>query len=87
MSRLDEFLVDLFDRYADLLKRRFSDDFQEVLSGNYCEENTIADSFTRSFRLMIICQWLSTQEKNMRRWLTLAGLPLRNLLKSSRKPR
>ncbi|KAI2612809.1 exocyst complex subunit Sec15-like protein [Hypoxylon fragiforme] len=32
VSRLDEFLVDLFDRYADLLKRRFSDDFQEIVS-------------------------------------------------------
>lgn len=32
VSRLDEFLVDLFDRYADVLKRRFSDDFQEVIN-------------------------------------------------------
>ncbi|KAH8199432.1 hypothetical protein TruAng_006427 [Truncatella angustata] len=32
VSRLDEFLVDLFDRYADLLKRRFSEDFQEIVS-------------------------------------------------------
>ena len=30
VSRLDEFLVDLFDKYAELLKRRFSEDFQEV---------------------------------------------------------
>lgn len=32
VSRLDEFLVDLFDKYADLLQRRFSDDFQEIVS-------------------------------------------------------
>ncbi|KAL7626685.1 Rab GTPase-binding exocyst subunit S15 [Parahypoxylon ruwenzoriense] len=31
VSRLDEFLVDLFDRYAELLKKRFSDDFQEKI--------------------------------------------------------
>jgi exocyst complex component 6 len=29
---LDEFLVDLFDKYAELLKRRFSEDFQEIVS-------------------------------------------------------
>ena len=27
---LDAFLLTLFDKYAELLKRRFSDDFQEV---------------------------------------------------------
>ncbi|KAI2785276.1 exocyst complex subunit Sec15-like protein [Daldinia loculata] len=32
VSRLDEFLVDLFDRYAELLKKRFSEDFQEIVS-------------------------------------------------------
>ncbi|KAI1464744.1 exocyst complex subunit Sec15-like protein [Daldinia caldariorum] len=32
VSRLDEFLVDLFDRYAEMLKKRFSDDFQEIVS-------------------------------------------------------
>jgi hypothetical protein len=29
---LDNFLLKLFDKYAELLKRRFSDDFQEVCS-------------------------------------------------------
>ncbi|KAI8966777.1 exocyst complex subunit Sec15-like protein [Daldinia sp. FL1419] len=32
VSRLDEFLLDLFDRYAGLLKKSFSDDFQEIVS-------------------------------------------------------
>ncbi|KAI1868140.1 uncharacterized protein JN550_006628 [Neoarthrinium moseri] len=32
VSRLDEFLVNLFDKYAELLKRRFSEDFQEIVS-------------------------------------------------------
>ncbi|KAI1082353.1 exocyst complex subunit Sec15-like protein [Whalleya microplaca] len=32
VSRLDEFLVDLFDKYAELLKKRFSEDFQEIVS-------------------------------------------------------
>jgi hypothetical protein len=27
---LDNFLLKLFEKYAELLKRRFSDDFQEV---------------------------------------------------------
>jgi len=29
---LDSFLLKLFEKYAELLKRRFSDDFQEVSS-------------------------------------------------------
>ncbi|KAG9246369.1 exocyst complex subunit Sec15-like-domain-containing protein [Calycina marina] len=29
---LDSFLLKLFDKYAELLKRRFSDDFQEIVS-------------------------------------------------------
>jgi len=29
---LDTFLLKLFEKYAELLKRRFSDDFQEVCS-------------------------------------------------------
>lgn len=30
ISSLDTFLLTLFDKYAELLKRRFSEDFQEV---------------------------------------------------------
>lgn len=30
VSRLDDFLLDMFDKYAELLKKRFSEDFQEV---------------------------------------------------------
>lgn len=30
VQMLDTFLLTLFDKYAELLKRRFSDDFQEV---------------------------------------------------------
>ncbi|TGJ82014.1 hypothetical protein E0Z10_g6736 [Xylaria hypoxylon] len=32
VTRLDDFLVTLFDKYAELLKRRFSEDFQEIVS-------------------------------------------------------
>ncbi|CAG9944530.1 unnamed protein product [Clonostachys rosea f. rosea IK726] len=32
VSTLDAFLLKLFDKYADLLKKRFSDDFQEIVS-------------------------------------------------------
>jgi exocyst complex component 6 len=32
VSMLDHFLLTLFDKYAELLKRRFSEDFQEIVS-------------------------------------------------------
>lgn len=32
VSTLDAFLLKLFEKYAELLKRRFSDDFQEIVS-------------------------------------------------------
>jgi hypothetical protein len=32
VSALDTFLLTLFEKYAELLKRRFSDDFQEIVS-------------------------------------------------------
>ncbi|MCJ1396504.1 hypothetical protein MMC18_009395 [Xylographa bjoerkii] len=32
VGALDTFLLTLFDKYAELLKRRFSDDFQEIVS-------------------------------------------------------
>ena len=32
MGALDNFLLKLFEKYADLLKRRFSDDFHEIVS-------------------------------------------------------
>lgn len=32
VSMLDNFLLTLFEKYAELLKRRFSEDFQEVSS-------------------------------------------------------
>jgi hypothetical protein len=30
VTTLDNFLLKLFDKYAELLKKRFSEDFQEV---------------------------------------------------------
>lgn len=32
VTRVDDYLVTLFDKYAELLKRRFSEDFQEIVS-------------------------------------------------------
>ena len=32
VTALDQFLLKLFEKYAELLKRRFSDDFQEIVS-------------------------------------------------------
>ncbi|QVM06087.1 hypothetical protein D8B26_000800 [Coccidioides posadasii str. Silveira] len=34
VGAFDRFLLELFDRYAELLKRRFSDDFQEIVQSD-----------------------------------------------------
>ena len=39
-SALDSFLLILFEKYAELLKKRFSDDFQEVREHFGCFEYT-----------------------------------------------
>lgn len=66
---LDNFLLILFDKYAELLKRRFSEDFQEVRTHDlHATKNADISMLCRLFRLMTICQWLSTLPKNMRRW-------------------
>lgn len=38
ISALDSFLLVLFEKYAELLKKRFSDDFQEVREHPGCFE-------------------------------------------------
>lgn len=48
---LDDFLLTLFEKYADLLKKRFSDDFQEV------SHNTVAPTF-----LLTILEIVSTDD-------------------------
>lgn len=42
MGALDSFLLVLFEKYAELLKRRFSDDFYEV---SYIPGNTFTDAY------------------------------------------
>ena len=88
VSRLNEFLVDLFDRYAELLKRRFSEDFQEVSESKESEKATIAVQEINFYRLslpMIICLWPSIPGRSMKRLLTLAGAHKTKISKTSRK--
>lgn len=66
---LDNFLLILFDKYAELLKRRFSEDFQEVCTYDlHVTKNADISMLCRLFRLMTICRWPLTLPKNMRRW-------------------
>ena len=51
MHALDAFLLTLFEKYADLLKKGFSDDFQEVrhilVNKHSGDVNTCLDCFHR----------------------------------------
>jgi exocyst complex component 6 len=52
VTALDTFLLTLFEKYAELLKRRFSDDFQEVSFFSHL----------RSIYLIILIQIVSTDD-------------------------
>jgi hypothetical protein len=84
VATLDTFLLRLFDKYAELLKRRFSEDFQEV-----CMFSTLGRQLlTPSSRLSLpttICPWLSIHLKNMRRSSTSAGFRKKRAPRSSRE--
>lgn len=54
VSVMDNFLLVLFEKYAELLKRRFSDDFQEVRVR--CSAENVILTLIRSSRPMITCQ-------------------------------
>ena len=45
ISALDSFLLVLFEKYAELLKKRFSDDFQEVRELSICFERPLLIDF------------------------------------------
>lgn len=55
-SMMNNFQLKLFDKYAELLKRRFGEDFQEVSHFIHTIQywSIIADS-PRSFQPMITC--------------------------------
>ena len=87
VSRLDEFLVDLFDKYADLLKRRFSEDFQEVSRYSMvvavCQRQKV--NHHRSSPPMTTCPWPSTRGRSTRKLLTSAGSRKTRTSKTSRE--
>ncbi|KAK8117486.1 uncharacterized protein PG998_005767 [Apiospora kogelbergensis] len=62
VSRLDEFLVDLFDKYAELLKRRFSDDFQEIVSTD--DYMPMAINSVEEYEKVVNVSWF-TQDKDV----------------------
>lgn len=67
ISTLDSFLLTLFEKYAELLKFRFSEDFQEVR--RFCHWYCIRASLNieRLCPRMTICPWPSTPPRNMRK--------------------
>ncbi|KAI0127894.1 exocyst complex subunit Sec15-like-domain-containing protein [Xylariales sp. AK1849] len=62
VSRLDEFLVNLFDKYAELLKRRFSEDFQEIVSTD--DYMPMAINSKEEYEKVVNVSWFN-QEKDI----------------------
>jgi hypothetical protein len=82
VTLLNNFQLTLFHKYAELLKRRFSEDFQEVrLSGH--RHLDISNMLFRLCQRMITCPWPLTRSRNTRKSSTLAGSLLTSLWRSS----
>ncbi|KAF9869365.1 hypothetical protein CkaCkLH20_13176 [Colletotrichum karsti] len=60
VSMLDNFLLKLFDKYAELLKRRFSEDFQEIVSTD--DYMPMAINTREEYEKVVNVSWFS-QEK------------------------
>ncbi|KAK1484052.1 hypothetical protein CCUS01_15562 [Colletotrichum cuscutae] len=60
VSMLDNFLLTLFDKYAELLKRRFSEDFQEIVSTD--DYMPMAINTREEYEKVVNVSWFS-QEK------------------------
>ncbi|CAK7223554.1 Rab GTPase-binding exocyst subunit S15 [Sporothrix bragantina] len=60
VTMLDNFLLKLFDKYAELLKRRFSEDFQEIVSTDDYMPMTI--NTLEEYEKVVNVSWF-TQEK------------------------
>lgn len=75
ISTLDTFLLTLFDKYAELLKHRFSEDFQEVsiMCPDLFDMPLMIASVYRLSLQMTTCQWPLILVRNMKKSLTLAG--------------
>lgn len=82
MSVLDNFLLKLFEKYAELLKRRFGEDFQEVRVHGRADD--IYLTIDRLFRPTITCQCLLATSMSTIRFSMLAGLRRTSHEKNSR---
>lgn len=77
VSTLDSLLLTLFDKYSALLKKRFSDDFQEVCLMLHCSHDS-TDLSTRLSALMTTCPCQSIMQRNTTRSSLFPGTrPLR----------
>ena len=60
ISTLDTFLLKLFDKYAELLKRRFSDDFQEIVSTD--DYMPMAINSVEEYEKVINVSWFNQEQ-------------------------
>jgi hypothetical protein len=81
---LDGFLLKLFDKYAELLKRRFSDDFQEAREDHFIL-NWLGTDFARSFLPTTTCLCLSATWTSTIKLLTSVGSHQRSQERNSRQ--
>lgn len=62
VTMLDNFLLTLFDKYAELLKRRFSEDFQEIVSTD--DYMPMAINSVEEYEKVVNVSWF-TQDKSV----------------------
>lgn len=72
VSMLDNFLLTLFDKYAELLKRRFSEDFQEIVSTD--DYMPMAINSVEEYEKVVNVSWF-TQEKSAEELIFPCVLP------------
>jgi hypothetical protein len=71
VSVLDNFLLRLFEKYAELLRRRFGDDFQEVRMGSSTSGRVLI--VVRLCQQMITCRCPLAILMSMKRSSMLVG--------------
>lgn len=86
MAVLDAYVLKLFYRYADLLKRKFSADFQQVSSAFPLLSKTRID-FGRLCPRMNTCLCPSTAKKTLTKLFKSVGMCQTNRKKNTRKSR
>ena len=84
MRVFDDFLLTLFGKYAELLKKRFSDDFQEVGLPLLNQSISKADT-ARLYQRMITCPCPYRPKRSTTRSSMLAGTAPSNLARNKCK--